>query len=569
MYRAQLDCAVAAALAAGAMLREEFHRPGGPRAHGPDHADVDEEAERVIRSRLLEEFPEYGYEGEELGDSGHAREYRWIVDPNDGTNSFIKGFRGSAVSIALERAGEPVVGVVYAPCAPDDDGDLFAWAEGCGPLLRNGEPVQRCWATEAKNELTIIASLGADGHPLENARFAAPMRFRTLPSIAYRLALVAAGEAEATFSLNNVVSWDYAGGRALLCGVGGEFDLEQNWCFGGAPALCRLLRERAPRMRLKGSPASGARALVRPVPGKSIDEPAVLARAQGCLLGQFAGDSLGSLVEFQRKPGRVTELRDGGYWGTLAGQPTDDSEMALALARTLVRLGRFDAEEVRKAYVAWKNSGPFDIGGTTATGLAGTPNRGSQANGALMRISPLGIYGAFRPSDEVAAWAREDAALTHPHPTCIDASAVFATTLAYAIRTGASADDVHRFAVSRATEPAILDALKRAASARPEDYITHFGWVLIALQNAFYQLLHAPSLEEGVIDTVSQGGDTDTNACIAGALLGAVHGRPGIPWRWVDRILTCRPMPGMADHPRPEEYWPVDVLVLAEALAAV
>lgn len=65
-------------------------------------------------------------------------------------------------------------------------------------------------------------------------------------------------------------------------------------------------------------------------------------RAQGCLLGQLAGDALGSLVEFRTPddirweyPGGVRELANGGTWGTIAGQPTDDSEMALSLARML------------------------------------------------------------------------------------------------------------------------------------------------------------------------------------------------------------------------------------------
>src|SRR5207302_7922679 len=61
-------------------------------------------------------------------------------------------------------------------------------------------------------------------------------------------------------------------------------------------------------------------------------------------------------------------------------------------------------------------------------------NRASQANGALMRISPLGIWGAFRDPAEVAAAARKDAQLTHPNPVCQDASAVFAVTIAAAIR---------------------------------------------------------------------------------------------------------------------------------------
>ncbi|NLX19780.1 MAG: ADP-ribosylglycohydrolase family protein, partial [Desulfobulbus sp.] len=72
----------------------------------------------------------------------------------------------------------------------------------------------------------------------------------------------------------------------------------------------------------------------------------MIDRAQGCLLGQLAGDALGSLVEFQSPdeirrsyPDGVRELADGGIWNTIAGQPTDDSEMALLLARLLVKTG--------------------------------------------------------------------------------------------------------------------------------------------------------------------------------------------------------------------------------------
>ena len=95
----------------------------------------------------------------------------------------------------------------------------------------------------------------------------------------------------------------------------------------------------------------------------------ILSRAQGCLLGQLAGDSLGSLVEFpspesiQREyPGGVQNFADSGTWNTIAGQPTDDSEMALALARMLVQHKRYDPALALEAYVVWLNSGPFDCG---------------------------------------------------------------------------------------------------------------------------------------------------------------------------------------------------------------
>ena len=97
----------------------------------------------------------------------------------------------------------------------------------------------------------------------------------------------------------------------------------------------------------------------------------MIERAQGCWLGQLAGDSLGALVEFQSDtrirrdyPDGVRDLRDGGTWSSQAGQPSDDSKLALMLARTLVREGRIDADIVFAAYVHWYKSNPFDIGGT-------------------------------------------------------------------------------------------------------------------------------------------------------------------------------------------------------------
>jgi ADP-ribosylglycohydrolase len=117
-------------------------------------------------------------------------------------------------------------------------------------------------------------------------------------------------------------------------------------------------------------------------------------------------------------------------------------------------------------------------------------------------------------------------------------------------------------------EPGVLAALRQAAAKPPDDFVDNMGWVLIALQNAFYQLLHAPSLEEGVVATVMAGGDTDTNAAIASALLGAVHGRAAVPFQWRQMVLSCRPLQGLEGvvHPRPRTYWPVDALELAERL---
>jgi len=304
-----------------------------------------------------------------------------------------------------------------------------------------------------------------------------------------------------------------------------------------------------------------------------------LQRAQGCLLGQLAGDALGSLVEFQRPdeilaayPGRVRQLADGGVFNTIAGQPTDDSEMALLLARMLVDKGVYESTDAFDEYEYWLDSDPFDCGFTIRAALEGELDYDSQANGAMMRISPLGIFGAGYSLTEVANWARQDALLTHPNPVCLDANALFAMAIAEAVNRETSPEALYRkvcqWGVDMDLAPSLATAISRAADGPPADYNSSAGWVLVAFQNALYQLLHAPNLEEGVVDTVMQGGDTDTNAAICGALLGAVYGRDAIPTQWEDAVLKCEPDKDnpRVKQPRPRCFWPVDALEIAEAL---
>ena len=589
-----LDLAVSAARAAGDLLRADLHRPGGPRGGG-DKADADTEAEHLVRGRLLAAFPRWGYLGEETGrKDGDPGAPIWLVDPNDGTRDYLKGRRGSAVSIALLVDRVPRLGVVYAFAYPDHEGDLFTWAEGCGPVLRNGEPVAAGLPAGLGPLDIVLVSSAGDRDPAGNLACVAPARFRAVPSIAHRLALVAAGEAAAAVSVHRPGAWDYAAGQALLRGAGAVL-LDQEgreigyaadgtsgclYAFAGRPEVAAALVRR-PWASLGAIPRgpSGTTLPARLRLGEATRDAARLSRAQGCLLGQVAGDSLGAQVEFQKAPaiarsfpdGGPHRLEDGGYWGILAGQPTDDGEMALALARSILDAGRFSAGGALEAYRRWIDSDPFDVGVTISSALAGTPVPGSQANGALMRASPLGILAHSASPAEAAALARADAALTHVHRACGDASAAFVVAVAHAVREGDGPEAAWQAAVSWASEagaaPLVAEALEAARSEAPVCDGEDRGWVRIALQNAFFELLHARSLEEGVVRTVRRGGDTDTNAAIAGALLGAVHGRAAVPAAWRSMVLSCRPLAEpVAARPRPREYWPVDVLEIAERL---
>lgn len=286
-----------------------------------------------------------------------------------------------------------------------------------GPMAGN-EAARHPVAPRAYDHATILAMNERAGDYAEhNHAIFAPAAVRAVPSVAYRLALAAAGEVDAAISLTGGLdSYDIAAGHALLLAVGGcltELDGTVvshggrrvfDGCIGGRPEIVQAVRPRRPR-RGSAVPRNPAKPYRRSV---TID---ALRRAQGALIGLLAGDALGSQVEFRSPedirrafPDGLHDLLPGGTWDLLAGQPTDDGELALALARSIITEFGHNEDSVSTAYEAWKASRPFDMGGTTAQGIdalsgRGAPNMLSQANGALMRVAPVGIACMGGPRD--------------------------------------------------------------------------------------------------------------------------------------------------------------------------
>lgn len=580
---------------AGDMVAAEFSRADGPRANHADSAPLDHEIELILRTGLTALLPAR-FVGEESGiQAAESNGYCWVVDPHDGTRAFLEGRRGSAVSVALLHHGRPVMGVVYAPLSPDRGQDMIAWAEG-GPILRNGAPVE---VDLRERTLTaddvVFLNHGSWQRPVWNGTACAPARFMPLPSIAYRLARVAVGDGIATVTLRPVAAHDIAAGHALLLAAGGllrtedeqdvvydvDGDSRPSACFGGAPkAVATLLTRTWRRSPEPMRPPRVTLSWPRPAEGVRLD------RAMGCMLGMVIGDSLGSQVEFRTAsdiardyPDGVRAMKPSPVWRTLAGQPTDDTELALALARSLVGRSAFDAEATAEAYARWYQSAPFDCGNTTAMafsaaasargGKADAARRGasrdSQSNGSLMRIAPIGVWAGS--PEAAAAAARADSTLSHPHPACQAACAAFAAAIAAALDGADRAGMLATAARFAAEAASVAEALRLAASGPPPEFQRQMGWVLIAFRNAFHHLAAGHSVEQGLVETVARGGDTDTNAAIAGALLGAADGRASLPVAWTLPVLTCRPDEGLHPHrPRPAEYWPDDLLDLTEAL---
>ena len=252
--------------AAGDRLTAEQARANGRRGDG-DSAPVDAEIELALRTALLAAWPAR-FVGEELGVlpcSADARpEHQrtcWVVDPHDGTRDFLRGLGGSSVSVALLDEGHPVLGVVYAPMPPDRGPDLIAWANGTGPLRRNGVPLGHALHLASQQLVAgsqVLMSTSASRRPDASSALVAPAQCLPMTSIAYRLARVAAGDAVATLTLHGAKSWDIAAGHALLRGAGGDLydqngqpvrygangEGEVKACFGGAPAAALELASR-------------------------------------------------------------------------------------------------------------------------------------------------------------------------------------------------------------------------------------------------------------------------------------------------------------------------------------
>ena len=267
-----LRAAVAAAREAGALLLARLHSGEGAAretdARGEEHCAADLLAERLLRARLSAVNPAWGLRAEEEPHLNSPPEEPdgpfWLIDPNDGTSAFLKGERGASVSIALVVAGRPALGVIFAYGGLDDDGDLFEWAEGCGPLRRNGRALDPSrgagegerggWRARWEEAVVFVSNQGDE---LAEAYAAAlgGARFRVAPGVAYRLALAAAGEGEAAISLAGPRDFDVAAGHALLRGAGGTLIDERGrearylsaaptrlgFCFGGAPAAVARL----------------------------------------------------------------------------------------------------------------------------------------------------------------------------------------------------------------------------------------------------------------------------------------------------------------------------------------
>jgi len=268
------------------------------------------------------------------------------------------------------------------------------------------------------------------------------------------------------------------------------------------------------------------------------------------------GDALGAPFEFEpsgtyrrRFPdpvlGGIGEMVGGGPWGP--GEFTDDTQMAVMVAESLLACGEVDQSDLGQRFGAWIDSHPKDVGLTTREAFYGDDPVASGAqhfienpdssagNGSLMRTIPAALYFAGQGTDATVAAARAISAVTHGDPATGEGCAIYHELVRRAL---AGEDPL----------AAVPDALDLVASDQRDRYEAMLagtwkpgegppnGTVWGALATAVWAIRRSTSFEEAVVRAIDCGDDADTVGAITGGLAGTIWGIGRIPSRWTTYV---------------------------------
>ncbi len=295
------------------------------------------------------------------------------------------------------------------------------------------------------------------------------------------------------------------------------------------------------------------------------DNRMIRDRYLGCLIGLGVGDALGAPLGFMspavitQRHGQARDYLGGGWLLLRPGQVTDSAQMALALARSLVRQRKFDVEDVVRELLAWFESEPTDMDKVVRASLglmkAGqsilqaskrvVEELGIEANGSasLARCAPVGLLHAKSLMQNVQDSVRQSK-ITHWNDGAGGACALANLLIAEYV---AGRPD---FALARSVEYLEDQAVRQAAVAAETlsyDDLHSSGSALDTLQCALWCVLHHNDFEEAVIAAVNLGGEAGAVGALTGALAGARHGLPAIPDRWLEELEGREELTALAD----------------------
>lgn len=276
-----------------------------------------------------------------------------------------------------------------------------------------------------------------------------------------------------------------------------------------------------------------------------VNPAALRDRAMGALVGLAVGDAVGTTIEFSPKPSRAVlhDMVGGGPFGLKAGQWTDDTAMALALADSLIADPHLDHLDLMTRFVEWHRDGRysctgecFDIGTTTAQALrrftrtgdpfAGSTDPDTAGNGSIMRLAPVAIRH-WNNRALLRYVARDQSRTTHGAEEAVVSCELLAELLADAIAgqplqeliSGESAQRVRGFRIGQ-----------------PREEVRGRGYVVGSLHAALWAVSRTSSFRDAILLAANLGEDADTTAAVAGQIAGAIYGLSGIPVAWLDRL---------------------------------
>ncbi|PWI10269.1 ribosylglycohydrolase [Streptomyces sp. NWU339] len=284
-------------------------------------------------------------------------------------------------------------------------------------------------------------------------------------------------------------------------------------------------------------------------------------RAVGAVVGSAVGDALGAPFEFGpegafsarfSEPGIGGEMCGGGGWEP--GEATDDTQMAVLVAESLLERDGLDLPDVFRRFQRWAAAGPKDIGLQTEAVLSsGDPwdlaaalhfqtSQRAAGNGALMRATTSAVYFACLGREATMDAARRLAALTHGDRAAWEGTAIFHEL----VRVALTGDDPLS-AVADTLYSVHPDHRERYATVLASDWhpdlATEFnGAVWPCLASAVWAVRTTTGYEDAVRAAIDLGGDTDTVAAVTGGLAGAVYGITAVPTRWAETLHV--PLPG-------------------------
>ncbi|MGW1929038.1 ADP-ribosylglycohydrolase family protein [Streptomyces sp. NPDC001919] len=286
-----------------------------------------------------------------------------------------------------------------------------------------------------------------------------------------------------------------------------------------------------------------------------------IQRACGAVVGSAVGDALGGPFEFGLPgvfsarfpaPGVGGEMSGGGGWDP--GEGTDDTQMAVLVAESLLERDGLDLPDIFARFQRWAASEPKDIGLQTedvltngmpwdlAAALHFQTNHRAAGNGALMRATTSAVYFARAGTAATMDAARRIAALTHGDRAAWEGTAVYHALIRVALEGSdplAALPDVlalvrpdHRRRYSTVLDP----------RWHPDQATEFNGAVWPCLGSAVWALRTTTTFEDAIRAAIDLGGDTDTVAAVTGGLAGARYGLEAVPARWTAPLHV--PLPG-------------------------